>query len=78
LTNIKENESELGLEYVSKKNKGKYIIYVEPTTTNMTTKKQPEELEEPKEEKHLFHSQMWMNGTTLHLILDNGSQKKLI
>jgi hypothetical protein len=39
---------------------------------------QPEEPEELEEGEHLFHSQMWVKGTPLHFIVDNGSQKNLI
>ena len=28
--------------------------------------------------EHLFHSQLWVQGTPLHFIVDNGSQKNLI
>ena len=39
---------------------------------------QPEELINPKEGEHIFHSQMWVKGTMLHFIVDSGSQKNLI
>jgi hypothetical protein len=39
---------------------------------------QPEELVEPKEGERLFHSQMWVKWTPLHLIVDNEIKKKLI
>jgi hypothetical protein len=44
----------------------------------MTTTIQPEELVDPEEGEHLFHSQMWVKGTPLHFIVDNDSQKNLI
>jgi hypothetical protein len=31
-----------------------------------------------EEGEHLFHSYMWVKGTMLHFIVDNGSQKNLI
>jgi hypothetical protein len=39
---------------------------------------QPEEPTDPEEGERLFHSQMWVNGTPLHFIVDSGSQKNLI
>jgi hypothetical protein len=75
---LKEKESEPELGFDSEHNKGKHIIDVEPTTTIMTTTIQPEEPEEPEEGEHLFHSHMWVKGTPLHFIVDNGSQKNLI
>jgi hypothetical protein len=72
----------LGSNYDSdfdfKPKKGRYIIDVEPSVTIATTKVQIEEPEEPQEGEHLFHSQMWVKGTPLHLNVDNGSQKNLI
>ena len=37
-----------------------------------------EELEDPEEEECLFHSQMWVKGSLLQLVLDIGIQKNLI
>jgi hypothetical protein len=39
---------------------------------------QPEEPTYPEEEKHLFHSRMWVKGTPLNFIIDGGIQKNLI
>ena len=39
---------------------------------------QLEDHEDSKAEEHLFHSQMWVKGTPLHFVVDNGSQKNLI
>jgi len=58
--------------------KGKLINDVESNVTAATKKVQLEELVEPEEGECLFHSQMWVNGTSLHFIIDNGSQKNLI
>ena len=49
-----------------------------PNGTIATTKIQKEELEDPEEEEHLFHSQMWVKGSLLQFIVDSGSQKNLI
>jgi hypothetical protein len=75
---LKEKELEPELDSNSKKNKGKQIIDVEPTATIVATTIQLEEPEELEEGDHLFHSQMWVNGTPLHFIVNNGSQKNLI
>ena len=58
--------------------KGKEIIDVEPNATIATTKIQKEEPEDLKEEERLFHSQMWVKGSPVQFIVDNGSQKNLI
>ena len=50
--------------------KGKQIIDAEPNTIFSTTKIQKEE--------HLFHSQMWVKGSPVQFIVDNGGQKNLI
>jgi hypothetical protein len=51
---------------------------VEPSATVSTTKLQPGEPDEPEEGECLFHSQMWVKGTSLHFIIDSGSKKNLI
>ena len=58
--------------------KGKQIIDADPNATVATMKIQKEELEDPKEEECLFHSQMWVKGSSLQFIVDSGSQKNLI
>ena len=58
--------------------KGKQIIDAEPNATVATTKVQKEEPEDLEEEEHLFHSQMWVMGSPIQFIVDNGSQKNLI
>jgi hypothetical protein len=58
--------------------RGKKIINAEPNVTIGTTKIQKEEPKDPEEEEHLFHSQMWVKGSPLQLIIDSGSQKNLI
>jgi hypothetical protein len=75
---LKEKELEHDLKFDSMKNKGKQIIDVESIATIMATIIQREEPKELEEGEHLFHSQMWVNGTPFHFIVDNGSQKNLI
>ena len=58
--------------------KGKQIIDAEPNSTVATTKIRKEETKDPKEAECLFHSQMWVKGSPLRFIVDNGSQKNLI
>jgi predicted aspartyl protease len=56
----------------------RHIIDADPIAIVTTTTIQPEEPIDPEEGEHLFHSQMWVNGTPLHFIVDRGSQKNLI
>jgi hypothetical protein len=58
--------------------RGRRIINVEHSGTVATTKIYPSELDDPKEGECLFHLHMWVKGTSLHFILDSGSQKNLI
>jgi hypothetical protein len=58
--------------------RGKQIIDAEPNATIAPTKIQKEEPEDPEEEKHLFHSKMWVKVSPLQFIVDSGSQKNLI
>ena len=51
---------------------------MELNATVATTKIQKEEPEDPEEAEHLFHSQMWVKGSPLRFIVDNGSQNNLI
>ena len=55
------------------KERGKKIFDAKPSVTIATTKIQPEELEEPEEWEHLLHSQLWVQSTPLHFIVDNGN-----
>jgi hypothetical protein len=75
---MKASELDLDFDSDSKMDKGKQINDAEPSSIVATTKIQPEDLKEPEEGEHLFHSQMWVNGVPLHFIVDNGSQKNLI
>ena len=45
--------------------KGKQIIYADPNATIATAKIQKNDLEDPEEEERLFHSQMWVKGSSL-------------
>jgi hypothetical protein len=75
---IKDKEPNIDSEYDSK-NIGKgQIIDVDPTAIVVTATIEPEEPTDLEEGEHLFHSQMWVKGTPLHFIVDNGSQKNLI
>jgi hypothetical protein len=49
------------------------MIDVEPNAIFATTKLQPGEPDEPEEGERLFHSQMWINDTPLHFIVDRVS-----
>ena len=75
---MKSSELDLGSDSETEFDKGKRIIDVEPNATIATAQIQPIEPEDPKEGECLFHSQMWVKGTPLHFIVDNGSQKNLI
>ena len=58
--------------------KGKHIIYADPSAIFATTKIQREGPEDPEEWERLFESQMWVKGSLLQFIVDSGSQKNLI
>jgi hypothetical protein len=62
----------------SENNGKRQIIDADPTATVANATIQPEEPVDPEEGERLFHSQMWVKGTPLHFIVDNGSQKNLI
>eukprot|EP00253_Pinus_taeda_P002556 PITA_02556 len=70
------SDSESGLDKGI--DKGKHIIEAEPNATVATMKIQKEQPEDLEEEERLFHSQMWVKGSPLQLIVDSGSQKNLI
>jgi hypothetical protein len=78
VADIKDKELNPDSESDSKNNGKGNIIDVDPTAIFTTASIQPEELTDPKEGDHLFHSQMWVKGTALHFIVDRGSQKNLI
>lgn len=70
--------SNIDLELDKGNGKVKQIIDLEPSTTVATTKIQKNELKDLVEGERLFHSEMWVKGFPLQLIVDNGSQKNLI
>jgi hypothetical protein len=72
---VKAYESNAGFESDSEPKRGRWIIDVEPSATVSTTKIQPSEPDEPEEGEHIFHSQMWVKGTSLHFIVDSSSQR---
>jgi hypothetical protein len=75
---IKEKESNPNSEFDSKSNGRRQIIDVDPTVIVTTTTIRREEPADPEEWGQLFHSQMWVKGTLLHFIFDNGIHKNLI
>jgi hypothetical protein len=48
---------------------------MKPSVTIATTKVELEELEDPEEGEHLFHSQMWVKETPLHFIVEMVSKR---
>jgi hypothetical protein len=75
---VKSSESDRDFDSELEPERGRWIIDAEPSATVATTKLQPGEPDDPEEDEHLFHSQMWVKGTPLHFIVDCGSQKNLI
>jgi hypothetical protein len=55
---LKASELDFGSYFDLELDKGKRIINMEPNATIITAKIQLEEIEEPREGEHLFHSQM--------------------
>jgi hypothetical protein len=70
---VKAFESDENSNSDPKPKRGRRIIDAEPSATVATTKLQPGELDKPEEGECLFHSQMWVQGTPLHFIVDSGS-----
>jgi hypothetical protein len=75
---VKALESDADSDFETEPERGRRIIDAELSATVATTKLQPGEPNEPEEGERLFHSQMWVKGTSLHFIMDSGSQKNLI
>jgi hypothetical protein len=75
---IKDKEPNTDSESDSKNTGKGQIIDVDPTAIVATTTIQPEEPTDPEEGERLFHSQMWVKGTSLHFIVDSRSQKNLV
>lgn len=74
---MKSSELDLDSDSKTEPEKGKRIIDAQPNATVATAQIQPIEPEDLEEGERLFHSQMWVKGTPLHFIIDNGSQKNL-
>jgi hypothetical protein len=74
----KASESDVDSDSETELERGRRIIDMEHSATVATTNIQPGEPDEPEEGERLFHSQMWVEGTPLHFIVDTGSQKNLI
>jgi hypothetical protein len=72
---VEVSESDADFDSEPEPERGRWIIDVEPSATVVTTKLHPGE---PEEGECLFHSQMWVKGTPLHLIVDSGIHKNLI
>jgi hypothetical protein len=75
---VKSFESEAGSDSESEPEKGRRIIDTKSIAIVATTMIHPGEPDEPVEGECLFHSQMWVKGTSLHFIVDSDSQKNLI
>jgi hypothetical protein len=75
---VKASESDVDYESERELEMGRQIIDEEPSATVSTTKLHHGEPDELEEGECLFHSQMWVKGTLLHLIVHNGRQKNLI
>jgi hypothetical protein len=54
------------------------IINIDSTTIVVIAAIEPEEPTDPEEGEPLFHSHIWVKGTLLYFITDNGSQNNLI
>jgi hypothetical protein len=70
---VKEYESDVGFDSEKETKKGIWIIDTEPNSIFATTKIHPSEPDEPEEGGHLFHSQMWVKGTSLYFIIGRGT-----
>jgi hypothetical protein len=72
---IKDKEPNPDSESDSENTGKGQIIDADPTAIVATTTIQPEELTDPEEGEHLFHSQMWVKGTPLHFIVDSEARR---
>lgn len=79
---LKASELDACLEFESESykgnEKGSSIIDTEPNATIPTTNVHKIELEDLEEGEHLFHLHMWVKGSPLLFIIDNGNQNNLI
>jgi hypothetical protein len=69
---VKASELDLGSDSKSKLERGRWIIDMEPSATVSTTKLHHGEPDEAEEGECLFHSQMWVKCTPLHVTIDSG------
>jgi hypothetical protein len=72
VTKLKEIELSSESDSDLDNNKMRQIIDAKPTAIVTTTTIQLEEPEDHEEGEHLFHSQTWVKGTTLHFIVEEG------
>jgi hypothetical protein len=70
---VKASKLDVGYDSELELESGRHIIDVEPGATVPTTKVQLGEPDRPEEGECLFHSHMWVKGTSLHFIIDNVS-----
>jgi hypothetical protein len=66
---IKDKDPNPDLESYSENNGKGQIIDADPTVIVVIAAIQPKETIDPEEGERLFHSQMWLKGTPLHLFL---------
>jgi hypothetical protein len=78
LVEVKASESDAGSYFESEPKNGRRIIDMKLSSTVTTTKLQPGELDKLEECERLFHSQMWVKGTSLQFFVDSGIQKNLL
>ena len=71
MVEVKSSESDVGSNSKSEPKKGRQVIDVEPSAIISTTKIHLGEPNEPEEGERLFHSQLWVKGTSLHFIIDS-------
>ena len=78
MAKIKDKDPNPDSEYNSENTRQWEIIDATPIAIVATTTIQPEEPKDPEEGECLFHSQMWVKGTSLYFIVERWSQKNLI
>jgi hypothetical protein len=71
---VKASKSDARSNSESELEKGRWIIDAKSTAAIATsTKVHLDELDQIEEDERLFHSQMWVKGTPMHVIVDSGS-----
>ena len=81
MAEIKASESDAYFDTESELKKGNDRGKIIDTNSNAIVATMNIQKEEPKyseEEERLFHSQMWVKGSSLQFIVKSGSQKNLI